>query len=91
MTKRHGGRTERGIVLHFFLNSSAPRLGRFTLGKKKATLAIVEEAGWLSELAWTGAENLFSTAIRKPKLSARRESLCCLRYPGRQNFIILVN
>jgi len=33
----------------------------------------VQEAGWASELVWTGAENLAPTGIRFPDHSARSE------------------
>ena len=44
---------------------------------------IVQEAGWAPGPLWSGAENLAFTGIRSPKCSARSQSLCQLRYPGR--------
>jgi hypothetical protein len=40
---------------------SAPRLGRFTLGKD--TVPIVQEAGWAPRPVWTFAKNLAPTGI----------------------------
>ena len=36
---------------------------------------IVQEAGWVPGLVWTGAENLTPTGIRSPDRPARSESL----------------
>ena len=43
---------------------------------------LVYEAEWVSETAWTGAENLAPTGIRSPVCPARNESLYRLSYPG---------
>jgi len=43
---------------------------------------IVQEAGWASELVWTGAENLVPTGILSPDRPARSHSLYRLSYPG---------
>ena len=40
---------------------STPHPGRLTPGKD--LVLIVQEAGWASELVWTGAENLAPTGI----------------------------
>ena len=45
----------------------------FTPGKNP--VPIVQEAGWASERAWIGAENVASTGSRSPDLPARSESL----------------
>ena len=45
----------------------------FTPGKDP--VPIVQEAGWASELVWTGVENLASTGVRSPDRPARRQSL----------------
>jgi hypothetical protein len=52
----------------------------FTPGKD--TVPIVQEAGWVSEPVWTGAENLAPTGIRSLDLPAHNESLYRLRYLG---------
>ena len=52
----------------------------FTPGKEQ--VPIVQEAGWISGLVWTGAENLAPTVIRSPDRPARRQSLYRLRYPA---------
>jgi hypothetical protein len=54
---------------------SAPRRGRFTLGKNPAP--IVQEHECASEPAWTGAENLASTRLRSPDSQARSEFIVC--------------
>ena len=59
---------------------SAPRPGRFTLGKDP--VPTVQEAGWAPGPVWTGAENLAPTGIRSPDRPARSESLYRLSYPG---------
>ena len=59
---------------------SAPRRGRFTLGKDR--VPIVQEARWAPEPVWTGAENLAPTGFRSPDRPARSESLYRLSYPG---------
>ena len=61
---------------------SAPRAGRFTLGKDP--VLIIQEAGWAPGPVWTGAENLASTGIRSPDRPARSESLYRPSYPGRR-------
>jgi hypothetical protein len=48
----------------------------------KDPVPIVQEAGWASELAWIGAENLSPTGIQSPGLQARSESLYRLSHPG---------
>jgi hypothetical protein len=48
---------------------SAPRSGRFTLGKDP--VPIVQEAGWARGPGWTGAKNLAPTGIRSPDRPAR--------------------
>ena len=50
-----------------------PRHGRFT--PDKDSVRPVEEAGWVSEPVWTGAENLALTGIRSPDRPARSESV----------------
>jgi hypothetical protein len=87
---RPGGplRESRGIALLFSLNlgtldgggRSTPRSGRLYPGKHQ--VHIVQEAGWVSEPVWIGAENLASTGIRSPDLPARGESLYRLCHPG---------
>ena len=39
-------------------------------------------SGWVSELVWTGVENLAPTRFRSPDRPARSESLYRLSYPG---------
>ena len=58
---------------------SAPRPGRFTLGK--GPVPIILEAGWAPGPVWTGAEDLAPTGIRSPDRPARSESLYRLSYP----------
>ena len=53
-----------------------------TLPPEKEPLPSVQEAGWVPEPVWTGAENLAFTRIRYPDRSARSESLYRLIYPG---------
>jgi hypothetical protein len=67
--------------------SVTPRL-QLTPGKEP--VPIVHEAGWASGPVWTGAENLASTGIRSPDLSARNESLYRLHYPGSTIIIIII-
>ena len=50
----------------------------------KASVPIVQEAGWATGPVWTVAENLDPTVIRSPDRPARSESLYRLSYPGRQ-------
>ena len=45
----------------------------FTAGKEP--VPIVQEAGWVPGLVWTGAENLAPTEIRSPDRPARSQSL----------------
>ena len=45
----------------------------------KDPVSIVQEAGWVTELVWTGAENLAPTGIRSPDRPARSQSLYQLR------------
>ena len=45
------------------------------LPPRKDPVPIVYEAGWASEPAWTGAENLAPTRIRSPDRPARSKSL----------------
>ena len=40
-----------------------------------ALLPIVQETGWASESAWTGAKNLAVTGIRSPDRASRSEWL----------------
>ena len=87
-TGRTAYRGSRGIALPFHDHgtrrgwwvSVTPR-PLFTLGKDPAP--IVQEAGWATGPAWTGAENLApSTGIRSPDRPARSQSLYWLRYPA---------
>ena len=48
---------------------STSRRGRFT--PRKDPVSIVQEAGWAPGPVWTGEENLASTGIPSPDLSAR--------------------
>ena len=48
----------------------------------KDLVPIVQEAGWASGPAWTGAENLAATGIRSPDRPAPRQSLYRLHYPA---------
>jgi hypothetical protein len=57
-------------------------LAAFTPGKD--TVPILQEAGWVPEPVWIGAENLAPTGIRSPNLPSRNNSLYRLRYPGTQ-------
>jgi hypothetical protein len=50
--------------------------------RKKYALRMEEEAEWLSEVVWTGVENLAPTEIRSPELPVRSESLYSLHYSG---------
>jgi hypothetical protein len=59
---------------------SEPRPGRFTPGIDP--VPIVQEAGWATGAAWTGAKNLALTWIRHPERPARSELLYQLSYPG---------
>jgi hypothetical protein len=52
---------------------------------EKNPVSIVQEAGWASGPAWTGAENLAPTGIRFPDRPARSQSLYRLRYPAHQS------
>ena len=54
----------------------------FTFTPGKDPVPIVQEAGWASGPAWTGAENLAPTGLRSPDRPARRQSLYRLRYPA---------
>ena len=54
------------------------RPGRLNSGKEP--IPIVQEAGWVSEPVWTGAENLADTGIRSPDRPASSETLYRLRY-----------
>jgi len=60
-----------------------PPPSRFTPGKDP--VRILQEAGWVPELVWTGTENLVPTGIRSPDRPARSESLYRLRYPGQHS------
>jgi len=44
-------------------------------------------SGWVSELVWTGVENLAPTRFRSPDRPARSESLYRLSYPGSYIYI----
>ena len=57
---------------------SASHPGSFAPGKDP--VPIVQEAGWVPEPVWMGAENLALTGIRTPERSARSQSLYRLRY-----------
>ena len=60
---------------------STPRPGRFIPWKDP--VPIVQEAGWVPEPVWTGAENLPPpTGIRSPDRPALSESLYRLSYRG---------
>ena len=59
---------------------STPRPGHFTPGKDP--VPIVEDAGWASELVWTGAENFAHNRFRTSDRPACSESLYRLSYPG---------
>ena len=48
----------------------------------KDPVLLVQEAGWVSEPVWTGAENISPIEIRSPDRPARSDSLYRLRYPG---------
>jgi hypothetical protein len=48
----------------------------------KDPVPIVQEAGWATGPAWTGAENLASTEIRSLDSPARSQSLYRLSYPA---------
>ena len=50
----------------------------------KDLVPIVQEAGWASELVWTGAENLHLTRIRSLDHPSRSKLLYLLCYPGSQ-------
>jgi len=52
----------------------------FTPGKD--LVPIVQEAGWVPGLVWTGAENFVPTGIRSPDRPLRSVSLYRLSYPG---------
>ena len=66
-----------------FLTSALDGVG----GQRQAPVALLPGKtrypfyGWVSELVWTGAENLASTGIRSPYRPARSESLYRLSYP----------
>jgi hypothetical protein len=45
----------------------------FTPGKDP--VPIVQEAGWVPEMVWTGAENLTPTGIKSPDCPARSQSI----------------
>jgi hypothetical protein len=80
-------RESRGIALSFPVKLgtvdgggwSTPRPGRLYHGKDP--VPIIQDAGWVSEPVWIGAENFASTAIRSPDLPARSESLYRLSHP----------
>jgi len=48
----------------------------------KEPVPIIQEAGWVPGLVWTGAENLVHTRIRSPDRPARGQSLYRLSYPA---------
>ena len=50
-----------------------PRPGRFTPGKEP--IPIVQEAGWVPETVWMGAEKRTPTEIRSPDHPAHSETL----------------
>jgi hypothetical protein len=76
----------RGIALLFSTSAlerggwSAPRTGRFTLGKDP--VPIVQAAGWAPGPVWTCAKNFAPTEIRSPDRPARSQSLHGLSYPA---------
>jgi hypothetical protein len=47
---------------------------------KKVPVLIVQEAEWVPEPVWTGAENLAHTGIRSPDPRDHTQSLYRLRY-----------
>jgi hypothetical protein len=49
-------------------------------------VAIVQEAGWVPGVVWTGAENLACTRIRSPDRPDRSQSLYRLSYPDPHKF-----
>jgi hypothetical protein len=55
----------------------------FTPGKDP--VLITQEAGWVPEPVWTGAENLAPIGIRSPDRPARSEPLYRLLYPDPTN------
>jgi len=65
---------------------STPHPGRFT--PRKVPVPIVQEAGWVAELVWTGVENLAPTGIRSPDRPACSELLYQLRYPSSRQYKI---
>jgi hypothetical protein len=58
--------------------NATPR--RFSPGNDPVHM--VQEAGWVTEPVWTGAENLAPTGIRSPDRPACSESLYRLSYPA---------
>jgi hypothetical protein len=86
-TGRTAHRGSRGIALLFHDHgirrgwgfSVTPR-PLFTPGKDQEP--IVQEAGWVPEPVWKGAENLAPTGIRSQNHPARSQSLHLLRYPA---------
>ena len=64
---------------------STPCLGRFT--PRKDPVPIVQEAGWATESAWRGAENLPPTGIRFPDRPASSKSLYRLSNPGQLVYV----
>jgi len=52
-------------------------------------LRIVQEAGWISGLVWTGAENLASTGIGSPDRPAHSEWIYGPRYAGPRHEVII--
>jgi len=50
--------------------------------RERDPVTIVQEAGWVPGLVWTGAENLAPTGIRTLDRPARSESLYRLSHPG---------
>jgi hypothetical protein len=64
----------------------------FTPGKDP--VLILQEAGWVPGLVWTGAKNLAPTGIRSPDRPARSHSLYRLSYRAHSGYnttIILSN
>jgi hypothetical protein len=86
-TGRTAHRGNRGIALLFHDHGTRRGWGvsvttRPLFTSRKDLVPIVQEAGWVPGLVWTGAENLAPTGIQSLYHPARSQLLYRLRYPA---------